>query len=76
MVPAALGRDHRLAALRGDLSPDRVGVVAAIGQQRRHLTGYHAEQEAEALHVARLTRRQHEAEWTTFAVASGVELGG
>nr|GFC83865.1 hypothetical protein [Tanacetum cinerariifolium] len=76
MVSPPLGGDHRLDAMKGDLGPDCVGVVTAVGQQRFHLAGDHAEQGTEALHVMRLARCQHEAKWTSFAIASGVELGG
>ena len=34
VAASALGRDHRLDAMEGDLLSDGVGVVATIGEQR------------------------------------------
>jgi hypothetical protein len=37
----ALGRDHRLDVVEGDLLANGIGVVAAISEQRLHLVGEH-----------------------------------
>jgi len=75
-APALLRRDHGLSARDGDLGTDGVGVVTAISEQGMDPVSDHAEQRAKALHIMRLSRRQHEAERTAFRIASGMELGG
>jgi len=75
VASVALGRDDGFDFGCGQFLPDRVSVVALVGQQCLNLVGDHPEQRPEALNVVALSRRQHEPEWATFGIASGVEFG-
>ena len=63
VAPIDLGRDHRLDACRLDLLADRIGIVSPISQEGLDPVFDHTEQRSEALHIVRLSRCQHEAEW-------------
>src|SRR3546814_9324645 len=71
-----LGRDYRPYTGCLDLLADGVGIVAPISQEGPDPVANHAEQRSKALHIVRLSGRQHEAEREASGVASGVELGG
>ncbi len=76
IAPVDLGRDYRLYTGCLDLLADGVGIVAPISQEGPDPVANHAEQRSKALHIVRLSGRQHEAEREASGVASGVELGG
>lgn len=73
-VPAWLGSP--LGRHGSDFLADGVGVVATIGEQCLGLVRDHAKDLAKALQIMCLARRHDEAEWSAFAVAARVELGG
>lgn len=70
-----LGGDHCFDVCAGDLVADAIGVIAAIGEEGLDPLANHPEQGCKALHITRLTRRQHEAERETPGIALGVDLG-
>lgn len=76
IAASALGWDHRLDAMEGELFADGVGVVAPIGEQRLGLIRDHAEKWSETLHIMRPARHRDATERPAFPAAAGVELGG
>ena len=63
-----------LGALRADVGPDPVGVVALVGDDDR-LACKIAQQDGGTLRIVRLTRRDQEAERAALLIDERVDLG-
>ena len=72
----APGRDYRLHSSLFDLLADGISVITTISKESIDLIVDQAEQQSKAVHIMRLSRRQHEARRKPPGIASGVELGG
>jgi len=68
----APGRDYRLHSSLFGLLADGISVITTISKESIDLIVDQAEQRSKAVHIMRLSRRQHEAR----RKPSGVELGG
>ena len=60
---------------RRQLIPDRIAVVSLVADERIDPVAEHAQERHEACRVVRLPGCQQEAERTTLAIATGVDLG-
>ena len=72
----APGRDYRLHSSLFGLLADGISVITTISKESIDLIVDQAEQRSKAVHIMRLSRRQHEARREPPGIASGVELGG
>lgn len=75
VASVALGGNDGFDFSCSQLFPDGIGVIAPVCEEGLDPVGDHTKQRPEALNVVALPRCQHEPEWATFGIASGVEFG-
>lgn len=75
MSAPSLGGDDGLHSGAGDFRSNGISIIAAIGEERLDAIADHSEKRRKTMNIMGLAGCHDEAERSTLAVATGMELG-